>query len=45
MHDIVTYEPPLGFLGRIANSVLIDKQLQQIFDYRRTFIESYFGNV
>ena len=29
MKDIVTYEPPFGILGKIANSVIIRKQLQQ----------------
>ncbi|MBT8189926.1 MAG: SRPBCC family protein [Bacteroidia bacterium] len=35
MTDIVTYQPPLGPLGAIANSLLIRKQLKEIFDYRR----------
>jgi len=43
MKDIVTYEPPLGFLGQIANGLLIKKQLGQIFDYRRSYLEEKFG--
>jgi len=43
MTDIVTYEPPFGLLGSIANSLLIKKQLQQIFDYRTIALEKRFG--
>lgn len=43
MTDIVTYEPPLGLLGSIANSLLIKKQLQLIFDYRTIALEKRFG--
>jgi ligand-binding SRPBCC domain-containing protein len=32
MIDIVTYQPPIGFIGAIANSLLIKNQLIQIFD-------------
>ena len=34
MTDIVTYIPPFGILGDIANVVLIKKQLKGIIDYR-----------
>ena len=43
MTDIVTYKPILGLLGSIANSLLIKKQLQQIFDYRTIALEKRFG--
>ncbi|UCS95742.1 SRPBCC family protein [Echinicola marina] len=43
MSDIVTYEPPMGPLGVIANAVFIKKQLQQIFDYRFKAMEQKFG--
>jgi ligand-binding SRPBCC domain-containing protein len=43
MNDIVTYQPPLGFLGAIANSLTIKKQLRQIFDYRIKAVEQRFG--
>jgi ligand-binding SRPBCC domain-containing protein len=45
MTDIVSYKPPLGFLGSIANSVLIKKQLQKIFDYRNKVIVKMFGEM
>ncbi len=43
MTDIVTYQPPMGILGALANSLLIKKQLQQIFDYRTIALEKRFG--
>jgi len=42
MKDIVSYRPPLGFLGNIANSLLIRKQLREIFEYREKVVEQYF---
>ncbi len=43
MTDIVTYQPPLGFIGRIANSFFIRKKLKEIFAYRTGAIEKRFG--
>jgi ligand-binding SRPBCC domain-containing protein len=43
MTDIVTYEPPFGFFGAIANSLFIKKQLNEIFDYRMIALEKTFG--
>ena len=43
MTDIVTYQPPFGFLGAISNSLIIKKKLKEIFDYRTTAIEKHFG--
>jgi ligand-binding SRPBCC domain-containing protein len=43
MTDIVSYKPPLGILGSIANYILIKKQLQEIFDYRTVAVEKMFG--
>ncbi|NNF21548.1 MAG: SRPBCC family protein [Saprospiraceae bacterium] len=42
MTDIVTYQPPLGPLGAIANRLLIRKQLKEIFDYRRMAMDKRF---
>ncbi len=39
MTDIVTYQPPFGILGSIANSLIIKKQLEDIFDYRKIALE------
>jgi len=43
MKDIVTYKPPMGFLGSIANSLFIRKQLDEIFDYRTKAITEIYG--
>ena len=43
MTDIVTYQPPFGFLGAIANKIMIRKKLEEIFAYRTTAIEKKYG--
>lgn len=45
MTDIVSYKPPFGFLGSIANSILIKKQLKEIFDFRTDAMEKMFGKM
>jgi len=42
MTDIVSYKPPLGFLGAFANTVFISKQLNAIFNYREKKLEKLF---
>jgi ligand-binding SRPBCC domain-containing protein len=43
MTDIIDYQPPLGFLGAIANQLLIKQQLNEIFTFRTKKLEEYFG--
>jgi ligand-binding SRPBCC domain-containing protein len=43
MTDIVHYRNPLGVLGNIANTLLVKKQLQQIFEFRIQKVEELFG--
>ena len=43
MTDIVHYKLPLWFLGDIANTLFVKKQLDGIFDYRFTKVEKLFG--
>lgn len=43
MSDIVTYSPPFGFLGSIANKFIIRYKLKEIFDYRVKVIEKKYG--
>ena len=43
MEDIVTYQPPFGLLGALANRLFIKSQLNQIFEYRNIAIEKQFG--
>jgi ligand-binding SRPBCC domain-containing protein len=42
MTDIVSYSPPLGFLGALANTMFISKQLDTIFNYRENKLEKLF---
>lgn len=45
MTDIVTYQPPLGFLGSMANTLVIKNKLNEIFDYRRNVLNEIFGKL
>lgn len=44
MTDIVSYQPPLGFLGSIANHLIIRRKLYQIFDHREAVLKSLFNH-
>jgi len=43
MTDIVHYKLPLWFLGDLANSIMVKKQLAHIFNYRFAAVEKRFG--
>ncbi len=43
MTDIVHYRVPFGIIGKMANSLLIKKQLKEIFDYRYKKVEEIFN--
>ncbi|WP_167613157.1 SRPBCC family protein [Maribellus sediminis] len=43
MTDIVSYQPPFGWIGNLANTLIIRKKLQAIFDYRTLALEEIFG--
>lgn len=45
MTDIVHYKLPLWFLGDIANSLFVKRQLDKIFEYRFNKAEELFGTV
>ncbi|MBN8676700.1 MAG: SRPBCC family protein [Chitinophagales bacterium] len=45
MTDLVHYKVPMGWLGDLANSLFVRKQLQQIFDYRWNRLELMFGKM
>lgn len=34
LRDEIEYEPPLGFLGRLAAPVLVEPRLRKLFEYR-----------
>ena len=43
MKDIVSYQPPLGILGTLANQMIIKKKLNEIFDYRTKVLLNLFS--
>jgi ligand-binding SRPBCC domain-containing protein len=45
MTDIVTYQPPMGFLGSIANTLVIKNKLNEIFNYRKNVLNEIFGEL
>ena len=42
MTDIVSYKPPFGFLGSIADVLFIRRQLEGIFTYRKDQLDKQF---
>ena len=45
MTDILDYAIPYSIFGRIANTFLVKKQINKIFDYRAKAIEGLFGKM
>lgn len=43
MKDILYYELPFGFLGRIVHKAFVGKKVKQIFDYRTRILEELFA--
>jgi hypothetical protein len=43
MRDLVRYSLPFGPVGELVHRVLVRRDLERIFDYRRTAIEHIFG--
>ena len=43
MTDLVTYQPPMGLIGNLANRFVIRKKLDEIFSYRKKVLEEIFG--
>jgi ligand-binding SRPBCC domain-containing protein len=43
MTDIVSYQPPFGILGALANSLIIKTKLNEIFNFRTSAIENRYG--
>jgi ligand-binding SRPBCC domain-containing protein len=45
MTDEVTWAVPFGLLGRLANTLLVNRSVQDIFEFRRQAVENVFhGN-
>lgn len=45
MKDEVKYQLPLGFLGDIANSIIVRKKVEDIFAFRKQVLETMFKNI
>jgi ligand-binding SRPBCC domain-containing protein len=43
MTDILHYEIPLGWIGRIVNRIMVGKRVDQIFNYRSEVLKSFFS--
>jgi ligand-binding SRPBCC domain-containing protein len=43
MTDIVHYKIPFWFFGDMANTLFVERQLKEIFDYRVKAVEERFG--
>ncbi len=43
MTDTITYVPPFGLLGMLANHLFIKKRITKIFDYRKNILEKIFN--
>lgn len=42
MNDIINYQLPFGFIGRMAHVLLIKKKIEDIFTYRKNILEKIF---
>ncbi|MFT5265563.1 MAG: ligand-binding SRPBCC domain-containing protein [Polaribacter sp.] len=42
MKDIISYQPPFGILGNIANALIIKRKLKEIFEYRTKVLNKLF---
>ena len=42
MTDLLTYLPPFGWFGKIANKFFIRKKIEEIFDYREKALNQIF---
>ncbi len=43
MQDIVHYALPLGPIGSLANELMVRKHLEELFKFRRQYLEKTFG--
>lgn len=44
MKDIVTYQPPFGVLGAMANKLIIRQKLEQIFNFRTDILHKKYND-
>lgn len=44
MTDIISYKMPFGFIGRMVEPIIVQKQLREIFEHREKKLIEIFGN-
>jgi ligand-binding SRPBCC domain-containing protein len=44
MTDVVRYAMPLGILGELGHGIVVEKKLDDIFEFRRSTLIKLFGN-
>jgi ligand-binding SRPBCC domain-containing protein len=45
MRDIIHYAIPFGWIGWLANAIVVRKKLEYIFDYRKKYLADKFGEL
>jgi hypothetical protein len=43
MTDMLHYAIPYGIIGRLGNTLLVDKEVRKIFTYREKAVNDLFG--
>ena len=44
MTDIVNYELPLGIIGKLAHAIIVKKEIENIFSYRKEKLNELFNS-
>ena len=44
MTDELLYRVPMGVIGRLANSLFVEREVNAIFDYRNKVLRNFFAN-
>lgn len=45
LEDVIDYQVPLGFLGKLVHPILVKPKLEEIFEYRRKKLIELFGEL
>ncbi len=45
MHDILHYSVGWGFIGSIANTIMVNNKIKEIFNFRHKKVEELFGKL
>jgi ligand-binding SRPBCC domain-containing protein len=44
IQDDIEYALPLGWIGRLSNSMIVRRELEEVFNYRSTVLQEYFAH-